>query len=105
MRTTYIVVGLIIGLLVGVVVGYSIPRPVVPVEEYNALQDEYNALQSEYNALKADYENISAQLAELKKPLKVGFIYIGPIGDYGWTHAHEQASQCLEKLSPWSAAL
>jgi len=101
MRTTYLAVGLIVGLLVGVVIGYAIPKPVVPVEEYNALQSEYNALQGEYNALKADYENISAQLAELKKPLKVGFIYIGPVGDYGWTHAHDQARQYLEKVFPW----
>ena len=24
-------------------------------------------------------------------PLKVGFIYVGPIGDLGWTYAHDQA--------------
>ena len=24
------------------------------------------------------------------KPLKVGYIYLGPIGDYGWTWAHEK---------------
>jgi basic membrane protein A and related proteins len=26
-------------------------------------------------------------------PLKIGFIYIGPIGDHGWTYAHEQGRQ------------
>ncbi len=30
----------------------------------------------------------SARAAE---PLKVAFVYIGPIGDHGWTYAHEQA--------------
>ena len=25
------------------------------------------------------------------EPLKVGFVYLGPIGDYGWTWAHEKA--------------
>ena len=29
--------------------------------------------------------------------LKVAFIYVGPIGDYGWTHAHNQARLILEK--------
>jgi basic membrane protein A len=29
--------------------------------------------------------------------LKVGFIYLGPIGDYGWTYQHEVARQELEK--------
>ena len=23
-------------------------------------------------------------------PLKVAFIYVGPVGDFGWTYAHEQ---------------
>lgn len=29
--------------------------------------------------------------------LKVGFIYVGPIGDLGWTHQHEVARQALDK--------
>ncbi|MGQ9474122.1 MAG: BMP family ABC transporter substrate-binding protein [Candidatus Caldatribacteriaceae bacterium] len=33
--------------------------------------------------------------------LKAGFIYVGPIGDLGWTHAHEQARQILEDTYPW----
>jgi simple sugar transport system substrate-binding protein len=28
-----------------------------------------------------------------QEPLKVGFIYVGPIGDLGWTYAHEQGRQ------------
>ena len=23
-------------------------------------------------------------------PMKVAFVYLGPIGDHGWTYAHEQ---------------
>lgn len=34
-------------------------------------------------------------------PLKAGFIYIGPIGDYGWSHAHEVARQIVQKEFPW----
>ena len=33
--------------------------------------------------------------------LKAGFIYVGPIGDLGWSHAHEQARQVLEETYPW----
>jgi len=33
--------------------------------------------------------------------LKAGFIYVGPIGDLGWSHAHEQARQVLEEVYPW----
>jgi len=33
--------------------------------------------------------------------LKVGFIYVGPIGDMGWTHAHEQARKIMEDTFPF----
>jgi len=36
--------------------------------------------------------SLSAFAAE---PLKVGFVYIGPIGDHGWTYQHEQGRQAL----------
>mgnify|MGYP000035021691 CR=1 FL=1 len=29
-------------------------------------------------------------------PLKIGFIYIGPVGDYGWSWTHDQARQQVE---------
>jgi basic membrane protein A and related proteins len=29
------------------------------------------------------------------EPLKVGFVYLGPIGDYGWTWAHEQGRKAM----------
>jgi len=32
--------------------------------------------------------------------LKVGFIYVGPIGDYGWTNAHDVGRKILEKTYP-----
>jgi len=40
----------------------------------------------------------TAGLAQAK--LKVGFIYVGPIGDYGWTNAHDQARKIVEKTLP-----
>ncbi len=33
--------------------------------------------------------------------MKVGFVYIGPVGDYGWTYAHDQGRKYLEKTLPW----
>jgi basic membrane protein A len=35
--------------------------------------------------------------ASAADPLKVGFVYIGPIGDHGWTYQHEQGRQMLVK--------
>lgn len=34
------------------------------------------------------------------KNLKVGFVYVGPIGDGGWTYMHDQARRELEKKFP-----
>lgn len=33
--------------------------------------------------------------------IKAGFIYVGPVGDFGWSHAHEQSRQHVMKLFPW----
>ena len=29
--------------------------------------------------------------------LKVGFIYVGPIGDHGWTYMHDKGRLAVEK--------
>ncbi|MBB4286116.1 BMP family ABC transporter substrate-binding protein [Roseospira goensis] len=29
-------------------------------------------------------------------PLKVGFIYVGPVGDFGWSYQHDQGRQAIE---------
>jgi basic membrane protein A len=31
------------------------------------------------------------------KDLKAAFIYVGPVGDAGWSYRHDQGRQCLEK--------
>jgi simple sugar transport system substrate-binding protein len=30
------------------------------------------------------------------EPLKVGFIYVGPVGDFGWSYQHDQGRQAIE---------
>jgi basic membrane protein A and related proteins len=45
-------------------------------------------------ALSLSAANFGAYAAD---KLKVGFIYLGPIGDYGWTYEHEVARQALVK--------
>lgn len=34
-----------------------------------------------------------------EKQVKAGFIYVGPVGDAGWTYAHDQGRLEMEKLS------
>lgn len=35
------------------------------------------------------------------KKMKAGFIYVGPVGDYGWSHAHDLGRKFVEKKFPW----
>ena len=35
------------------------------------------------------------------KKIKAGFIYVGPVGDYGWTYAHEMGRQYVASKFPW----
>lgn len=46
-------------------------------------------------ALSASAVFSASTLAE--EPLKVGFIYVGAIGDMGWSYEHDQARQAMEK--------
>lgn len=36
-----------------------------------------------------------------QEKIKVAFIYVGPVGDAGWTYAHDQARKYLEKQLPY----
>ncbi|MFC1876266.1 BMP family ABC transporter substrate-binding protein [Thermodesulfobacteriota bacterium] len=35
------------------------------------------------------------------KKLKAGFIYVGPVGDYGFSHAHDVGRKFAEEKLPW----
>ena len=36
-----------------------------------------------------------SRVARAAEPVKVGFVYLGPIGDYGWTWAHEKGRKAM----------
>ena len=38
--------------------------------------------------------------ASAQAPLNVGFIYVGPVGDHGWTWTHDQGRLAIEKAYP-----
>ncbi len=40
---------------------------------------------------------VAAGGAALAEELKVGFVYVGPIGDHGWTYRHDIGRQAIEK--------
>jgi len=35
------------------------------------------------------------------KTIKAGFIYVGPVGDYGFSHAHDVGRKYVEQKLPW----
>lgn len=35
------------------------------------------------------------------KTMKAGFIYVGPVGDYGWSNAHDLGRKYVESKFPW----
>jgi basic membrane protein A len=39
----------------------------------------------------------AAAPAQAADPLKVAFVYVGPVGDAGWTYAHEQGRLAMQK--------
>ncbi|MDR7415709.1 MAG: BMP family ABC transporter substrate-binding protein [Armatimonadota bacterium] len=44
---------------------------------------------------------VAAGGAAQPRKLRAGWIYVGPIGDYGWTHAHDVGRRIAEKTLPW----
>jgi basic membrane protein A and related proteins len=39
---------------------------------------------------------VSASLLNAQAPVKVGFVYVGPVGDSGWTYQHDVARRQME---------
>ncbi|QMS91241.1 BMP family ABC transporter substrate-binding protein [Nostoc edaphicum CCNP1411] len=40
--------------------------------------------------------SLSASPMAVNEPLKVGFVYMGPVGDFGWTYAHDLGRRDME---------
>ena len=34
---------------------------------------------------------------DAKDTVKAAFVYVGPVGDFGWTYAHDQGRKCMEE--------
>jgi basic membrane protein A len=48
-------------------------------------------------ALSLVFVSVGFSAPALAEPLKIGFVYSGPVSDVGWTHQHELARQLLDK--------
>ncbi|MCP3873450.1 MAG: BMP family ABC transporter substrate-binding protein [Desulfobacteraceae bacterium] len=68
-------------------------------QQITQLSKRIDDLSKKVEALSKE-ESIVQTKAPAKK-LKAGFIYVGPVGDYGWSHAHDQGKKYAEKKFPW----
>lgn len=66
-----------------------------------SLTSERDAAKSQITQLQDTVKKLQAQVTDLTKPLKAALIYVGPIGDYGWSHAHDQGRKYIEAKFPW----
>ena len=39
----------------------------------------------------------AAGSASVAEKLKIGFVYVGPVGDHGWTYQHDQGRLAIEQ--------
>ncbi len=86
-----LIVGIIVALLAGYLAGGL----------GKIAESEYKALQQNYNTIQQKNEALTANLTIYAKKIKVAFIYVGPIGDYGWSHAHDVGRKYVQGLFPW----
>ena len=40
---------------------------------------------------------LGVSMATAAEPFKVGFVYVGPIGDHGWTYRHDKGREAIEQ--------
>lgn len=98
LSTTTIVL-IFVGLLIGAVGGYLLkPTPEVP-----DTTGEISQLNTQIASLTTDITALQTQVAELEEgqKLKAAFIYVGPIGDYGWSNAHDAGRLYAMEKFPW----
>lgn len=69
-------------------------------QQINALSQKVDELSKRVDALTKAPAAAPATEAAAGK-MKAGFIYVGPVGDYGWSHAHDLGRKFVEKKFPW----
>jgi len=67
------------------------------------LTKRVDQLSQQVEQLTEQMQALSAKpmVAAADKKLKAGFVYVGPVGDYGWSHAHDMGRKYAEKRHPW----
>ncbi|MCB0078863.1 MAG: BMP family ABC transporter substrate-binding protein [Anaerolineales bacterium] len=70
-----------------------------PAPDSNASGDESTAESSEENAADSGDETMTDEgdSAESGDVFRVAFVYVAPVGDLGWSYAHDQARKAMEE--------
>jgi simple sugar transport system substrate-binding protein len=77
-----------------------------PQEDVSSLIKKIEELTKQISELTKRVDELTEKVKALEekppvKKLKVGFIYVGPVGDYGWSHAHDVGRKFAEQKLPW----
>ena len=96
METKIWVALLMIVALVAGTLGYVV-KPAPP---------EMAELEAKISELEAEVADQSARIKELEaipkaRPITAGFIYVGPVGDVGWTAAHDRGRLIVDNKYDW----
>jgi basic membrane protein A len=78
-------------------------KPTEVSQQVEALKQQNAELAKENNALKQQIAELTQKIESLEKAkpakeLQVGFVYVSPIGDAGWSYAHDQGRLYIDAL-------
>ena len=67
------------------------------------LKQENAELKKQIDSLQKENETLKQQIDELMKKaeveeIQVGFVYVSPVGDAGWSYAHDQGRLFVEEM-------
>jgi basic membrane protein A len=65
------------------------------------LEKNNEDLKKRIQELEQENKSLKTQISEIKptEDMKVGFIYVSPIGDAGWSFAHDQGRKSVEEMA------
>ena len=64
-------------------------------------QADTSKLEQQLAGLADKIDELAKKVEKFTQNLKAGFVYIGPVGDYGWSHAHDTGRRFAEEELPW----
>ena len=89
--------GLIGGLLVGAALGLGGGYAAAPGKEVTKTVTETTTVTAG-GAPTTVTQTVTKTVAPAAEKIKVGFIYVGPVGDYGWSYGHNTGREYVQKV-------